>query len=102
MKEVVEKNAIVPMLADWTDESEEIKQRLAELESNSIPLLAIYPAGKPGEVIVLRDVISESQLLKALRRPAHRKPAATTAAAISPPANAGAASAEEVVAAGGN
>lgn len=68
VKEAVEKHQIVPMLADWTDESDEIKQRLAELDSNSIPLLAIYPAGKPGEVVVLRDVITEGQLLDALAK----------------------------------
>jgi thiol:disulfide interchange protein len=67
-KEVVERNAIVPMLADWSDKNETIKAKLQELNSNSIPLLAIYPAGKPGEVILLRDTILESQLLKALEQ----------------------------------
>jgi thiol:disulfide interchange protein len=76
VKEVVEQNQIVPMLADWTDESEEIQQRLAELDSKSIPLLAIYPAGKPGEVVVLRDVISETQLLTALEQAGASKSAA--------------------------
>ncbi len=66
VKEVVERNAIVPMLADWSDHNETIKAKLQELNSRTIPLLAIYPAGKPGEVIVLRDTIVESQLLKAL------------------------------------
>jgi suppressor for copper-sensitivity B len=68
VKEVVEKNQIVPMLADWTDESPEIGRQLAVLDSKSIPLLAIYPAGKPGKVVVLRDVISETQLLEALAK----------------------------------
>jgi suppressor for copper-sensitivity B len=83
VKEAVEKHQIVPMLADWTDESEEIKQRLAELDSNSIPLLAIYPAGKPGEVVVLRDVITEGQLLEALEKaaPSGSPTAAATAGA---------------------
>jgi suppressor for copper-sensitivity B len=68
LKEVVEQNQIVPMLADWTDPSEAIERNLAILNSKSIPLLAIYPAGKPGEVIVLRDVITESQLVEALEK----------------------------------
>jgi thiol:disulfide interchange protein len=66
VKEVVEKNSVAPLLADWTDRNDTIRQKLAELNSRSIPVLAIYPAGKPGEVIVLRDVITEQQLLAAL------------------------------------
>lgn len=78
IKEVVEKNGIVPMLADWTDESEEIGQQLARLESKSIPLLAIYPGGKPGEVLILRDVISEAQLLEALQKAGPSRAATTS------------------------
>ncbi len=66
VKFAVEKNGIVPVLADWTDHNETIKNKLEELNSKSIPLLAIYPANKPGEVIVLRDAITQSQLLNAL------------------------------------
>jgi suppressor for copper-sensitivity B len=68
VKEVVEKNEVAPVLADWTDRNETIRQKLEELSSRSIPVLAIYPAGKPGEVIVLRDVITEQQLLEALEQ----------------------------------
>ena len=66
VKEVVEKNGIAAVLADWTDRSDTIKQQLEELNSKSIPLLAIYPANKPGEVIVLRDAITQGQLIAAL------------------------------------
>ena len=62
----VEQNDIVPLLADWSQPSDEIKTSLEKLESNSIPVLAIYPANRPGEVIVLRDLISQRQLLEAL------------------------------------
>ena len=72
VKSAVEKNRVVPMLADWTDGSLEIKQMLESLQSKSIPLLAIFPAAKPGgslpEPIVLRDLITESQVLEALER----------------------------------
>src|SRR5690606_4043097 len=44
VQQVVEKNGVVPMIADWSDRGETIKQKLAELDSTSIPLLAIYPA----------------------------------------------------------
>jgi thiol:disulfide interchange protein len=76
VKGVVEKNGVVPLLADWTDKSDTIKRKLAELDSNSIPVLAIYPAGRPGEVIVLRDAIVESQVVKALETAGPSKPAA--------------------------
>jgi thiol:disulfide interchange protein len=67
VKEVIEKNGIAPVLADWTDHNDTIKSQLAELNSRSIPLLAIYPAGKPEDVIILRDAITEGQLLSALK-----------------------------------
>lgn len=65
VRDVVESNGVTPLLADWTDKSDEIKKTLAHLGSRSIPLLAIYPPGKD-EPIVLRDLISEDQLLAAL------------------------------------
>ena len=72
VKAAVEKNRVVPVLADWTDGSVEIKQMLESLQSKSIPLLAIFPAAKPGgplpDPIVLRDLITESQVLAALDR----------------------------------
>jgi thiol:disulfide interchange protein len=66
VKEAVEKNGVQPLLADWSEPSEEIEQKLADLRSRSIPLLAIYPANKPGEYILLKDLITQQQLLKAL------------------------------------
>jgi thiol:disulfide interchange protein len=67
VKEVVDRNGVAALLADWTDDDAAITQKLRELGSGSIPFLAIYPAGKPNEVIVLRDVITQSQLLDALK-----------------------------------
>jgi thiol:disulfide interchange protein len=68
VKRIVEERGVVAMLADWTDQNDTIKQKLAELHANSIPLLAIYPAGRPGEVIVLRDALLEQQVVEALQR----------------------------------
>lgn len=72
-REVVEANNVKPLLADWTERSDTIKQALEELQSRSIPLLAIYPAGRPEDVIVLRDTITESQLLEALAQAGAKK-----------------------------
>ena len=68
VQEVVEQNDVVTLLADWTDRSEVIKQKLAELDSASIPLLAIYPADRPGEPIVLRDLLEEGDVVGALEK----------------------------------
>ncbi len=57
----------VPMLADMSDTNEEINRKLVELQSNSIPVLAIYPGGQATKPIVLRDVLTQSQVSKALK-----------------------------------
>jgi thiol:disulfide interchange protein len=65
--DLVTANGVVPMLADWTDQSPTIKKALNDLGYNSIPVLAIWPANAQGkEVIILSDLLSESQVLKAL------------------------------------
>jgi thiol:disulfide interchange protein len=66
VKEAVERNEVVALIADWTDGDEAVTEKLNELRSKTIPFLAIYPASRPDEVIALPDVISQSQLLKAL------------------------------------
>lgn len=71
VKAAIESNKIVPLLADWTEESPEIKTMLESLQSKSIPVLAIFPAPRPGESapepIILRDLITESQVLTAIK-----------------------------------
>jgi thiol:disulfide interchange protein len=80
VKSLVEANHVVPLLADWTEESPEIKAMLESLQSRSIPVLAIFPAEQPGqpapEPIVLRDLITESQVLAAIRAAGPSRPAA--------------------------
>jgi suppressor for copper-sensitivity B len=65
--ELVDKNGVVPLLADWSEPSDEILSKIKELNSLSIPLLAIYPADPTAEPLILRDAITESQLLEALK-----------------------------------
>ncbi|MGN6135237.1 MAG: protein-disulfide reductase DsbD family protein [Aureliella sp.] len=65
---LVEKNAVVPLLADRTEPSEAIDKQIASLGSATIPLLAIYPPGIDAEPIVLKDVITEKMLLEALKK----------------------------------
>ncbi len=87
VKQVVEANGVVPLLADWTDESEEIKRALEGLGSNSIPVLAIFPAGKPTEPIIIRDLISSrAAVIDALKQagPSRASAGTSTASAAIP------------------
>ncbi len=84
VKELIDKNNVVPLLADWTDGSDEIKQALESLDSNSIPVLAVFPAGSPNAPIVLRDLITKKQVLAAIERAGPSKPGATLATAAVP------------------
>ena len=96
VKSLVEANRVVPLLADWTEESPEIKAMLESLESRSIPVLAFFPAEKAGEPrrdpIILRDLITESQVLAAIRDAGPSRPSAgeiRARAAATPPAGVG-------------
>lgn len=79
----------VPMLADWTDHSEKIQMKLQELDSNSIPLLAIYPGNSPDAPIVLRDVVSQSDVLTALKQAGPSLSTSRSAIASLPTASSG-------------
>jgi thiol:disulfide interchange protein len=67
VKQLVEQNDVVTLLADWTDKNDTIKQALAELNSRSIPLLVIYPADPNREVKVLPDLLTPGQVIEALK-----------------------------------
>ena len=63
---LIEQNNILPMLADWTDKNLTVGGKLRELGSNSIPVLAIYPAGNSKPPIVLRDSLLEGMVVEAI------------------------------------
>jgi suppressor for copper-sensitivity B len=68
VRDLVERNEVVALIADWTDGNPTIKHALEELNSRSIPLLAIYPADPMQDVIVLPDVVTQTDVLEALNR----------------------------------
>ena len=74
VRDLVEKNRVVPLLADWTDQSPMVKKALNDLGYNSIPLLVTWPAGRSDDVIVLADLLSERQVLDALKKAGPSKP----------------------------
>jgi thiol:disulfide interchange protein len=84
VKQLVEENNVVTLLADWSDESEMIKNALLELNSQSIPLMAIYPADPSRDVMVLPDVLTKQKVLDALTDAGPSLKAETAAAGEDP------------------
>ncbi len=78
----VEENGVVTLKADWTEPSDEIQEMLALLGSNSIPVYAIFPADRPRQPLVLRDVITQRQLLGALRSAGPSRAESTATASL--------------------
>ena len=66
VKQVVQDNNVVTLIADWTDKNDMIKDALLDLNSQSIPLLAIYPGDPSRNVQVLPDLLTQSRVLEAL------------------------------------
>ncbi|MEM8910627.1 MAG: thioredoxin family protein [Planctomycetota bacterium] len=68
-QQLLEQLDAVAMVADWSNrENAEIKDKLKELQSRSIPVLAIYPGSQPDQPIILRDLVTQSAVLDALNR----------------------------------
>lgn len=67
VRRLLRERGVVCLRADWTDGSPEIQDVLNRLQSRSIPLIAIISAREPNKVYILRDVVSEEQLLTAIR-----------------------------------
>ena len=65
--ELVRKHDIVPLYADYTNESPEIAKWLGKFQSISVPLTAIFPGNRPNEPIIIRDAYTKSTLLAKLR-----------------------------------
>lgn len=73
VKDLLESRGIMPMVADLTNDSPDVKAKLRELNSLSIPVLAIYSGADSSNPVVLRDLISESQVLFALKQASSEK-----------------------------
>lgn len=68
VRQRIAENGVVPLLADWTDESPVIKEALNQLGYNSIPVVVIWPADPSREPMILPDLLTKGQLLEALQR----------------------------------
>lgn len=77
VKELLESEGIVPMVADLTNYSPKVQAKLRELNSLSIPVLAIYSGENPDNPVVLRDLVTESQVMTALQQAISSRPPAS-------------------------
>ncbi len=82
--EALEKRGIVPFKADWTDQSNEIRDVLAKLDSNGIPVLAVFTPDRPKEPVVFRGGWTQASLLNELEKVSIKPKSTTTAAASTP------------------
>jgi thiol:disulfide interchange protein len=70
VRDLVARESIVPLLADWTNGAPEIKQMLGSLNRRAIPLLAIFPAEKGSAPILLDGILTKQNVLEALQQAA--------------------------------
>ncbi|WP_437202603.1 cytochrome c biogenesis protein CcdA [Planctomicrobium sp. SH664] len=63
----VKELGVTPILADYTQESDEIRRRLNQFDQDSVPLTVIIPPGKDSKAIPLRGLYTKRQLLQILR-----------------------------------
>lgn len=77
------------MYADYTDYPPEIERTIRALKSNGVPVIAIFPGGRPYEPIVFRDGYTAQGLISALKQAESRKgaAAASSVAAAGPAVN---------------
>jgi len=72
--EFVQKNDVVPLMADYTDKSARIKRWLDRFETIGVPLTVIFPANRPDEPIVLRGPYGQETLLEKLEEAVNKPP----------------------------
>ena len=65
VNQYLQSHGIVPLLADWTEPSEEIENYLKRMGRRSIPLIVIWIPGQERPILV-DGLVSESKILSAL------------------------------------
>jgi thiol:disulfide interchange protein len=78
-KALVQKHGVVPLVADFSDESPEIQEWLDRFGALGVPLTVIFPANRPNDPIVLDGVYTQGTLLKSLDEAVKPKTVASTA-----------------------
>jgi thiol:disulfide interchange protein len=70
-------SGIIPIRADWTTRNPVITQLLSKFGRSGVPLYVIFPAGKPGQPIVLPEVITTGIVLDAIEKATSGAPASS-------------------------
>jgi thiol:disulfide interchange protein len=66
---VVDKNRVRVLKADWSDNDESISQLMDDLQvARALPLLVIFPAGRPNEPIIFSAGYTRKTLLASLEK----------------------------------
>ncbi|MFI0348046.1 MAG: protein-disulfide reductase DsbD family protein [Chthoniobacterales bacterium] len=69
VRALLKKENIVAMKADWTKANAEITQALQDFGRVGVPYYVFYPAGKNSKPIMLSELLTEAQVIKALSSP---------------------------------
>lgn len=67
VRQLIAANSVVALKADYTRMDPEVSRLLNEVKAGGVPVIAIYPAGKPTEPIVFRDGYTKEKIVKALQ-----------------------------------
>jgi thiol:disulfide interchange protein len=67
VRDVLRANGVVALQADWTDGDPVISRRLESLGGKQVPVIAIFPAGRAQQPIVLSGFYTKAVLLEKLR-----------------------------------
>ncbi|MEX1230782.1 MAG: cytochrome c biogenesis protein CcdA [Planctomycetaceae bacterium] len=81
----VERHNVVPLMADYTQVSPEIKAWLDRFNSESVPLTVVFPATDHRRPIVIRDYYTKSKLLSKLDQAVNRAESAEAKTTASEP-----------------
>ncbi len=81
----IQENRVVPLKADWTRYDPEVTAMLELLGAKQVPVLAIFPAGKPNQPVALVGGYTQQMVLDALKRAGPSIPANAAIAQRSPP-----------------
>lgn len=68
VKSAFREKQVILLKADWTHESPEVTQFLDWLGFRQVPVLAIFPAGRPNEPIVFMGGYTQQEILRALEK----------------------------------
>ena len=68
VQQLLRSNGVVSLKADWTNADPEVTKMLKQLGSAQVPVIAIYPAGKPQAPLKLIGGYTQQSLLEALQQ----------------------------------